>query len=580
MMPYPPITTMVWKSLLPHERKKLFGIWVVIMVQMVVETFSLGLIIPVVGLLTRDSYADSIPFVAQYFRGLTQSQVLIISMASMSVIYVAKSFFIFWATKLQQNFSTSVAVRIAQTTFLKYLRQPYEFHLERNSATLIANVDNARSIVSGGLDPILLLLTDGIVSLGLFALLVYVEPVGTIFVITLFGFFGLLIRSITKGPISRWGELRKFHSREVFRHMQQGLGAVKEIKIMGREQQFLDAHQKHLELRMEMDRRYTTMQSIPRLSFESLAMVGLGVVVVVMVASSKPLTDIMPTLGLFAATAFRVIPSIGRMLASIQTISYSTPIAATIFRDVGLAEEYVESVKVDRNFHSYLEFRRVNFGYAGSKHSVLKEVSFFINRGEAVGIVGSSGAGKSTLIDIVLGLLTPTSGKVFVDGQDMTVCRRWWQDQIGYVPQDIYLIDDTLRNNIAFGVPEFEIDEVAVQQAVDAAQLNAFVDSLPAGLGTVVGERGVRLSGGQCQRIGIARALYHNPSVLVLDEATSALDSETEAGVIEAVRKLFGEKTVLIIAHRTSTVAHCDRIFRFHDGELVDSGDPSKMLNE
>lgn len=580
MMPYPPITTMVWKSLLPHERKKLFGIWVVIMVQMVVETFSLGLIIPVVGLLTRDSYADSIPFVAQFFRGLTQSQVLIISMASMSVIYVAKSFFVFWATKLQQNFSTSVAVRIAQTTFLKYLRQPYEFHLERNSATLIANVDNARSIVSGGLDPILLLLTDGIVSLGLFTLLVYVEPVGTILVITLFGVFGLLIRSITKGPISRWGELRKFHSREVFRHMQQGLGAVKEIKIMGREQQFLDAHQKHLELRMEMDRRYTTMQSIPRLSFESLAMVGLGAVVVVMVASSKPLTDIMPTLGLFAATAFRVIPSIGRMLASIQTISYSTPIAATIFRDVGLAEEYVESVREDRNFQSYLEFRRVNFGYAGSKFSVLKEVSFFINRGEAVGIVGSSGAGKSTLIDIVLGLLTPTSGKVFVDGQDMTVCRRWWQDQIGYVPQDIYLIDDTLRNNIAFGVPEIEIDEVAVQQAVDAAQLNAFVDSLPAGLGTVVGERGVRLSGGQCQRIGIARALYHNPSVLVLDEATSALDSETEAGVMEAVRKLFGEKTVLIIAHRTSTVAHCDRIFRFHDGELVDSGDPSKMLNE
>lgn len=580
MMPYPPITTMVWKSLLPHERKKLFGIWVVIMVQMVVETFSLGLIIPVVGLLTRDSYADSIPFVAQYFRGLTQSQVLVISMASMSVIYVAKSFFVFWATKLQQNFSTSVAVRIAQTTFLKYLRQPYEFHLERNSATLIANVDNARSIVSGGLDPILLLLTDGIVSLGLFTLLVYVEPVGTILVITLFGVFGLLIRSITKGPISRWGELRKFHSREVFRHMQQGLGAVKEIKIMGREQQFLDAHQKHLELRMEMDRRYTTMQSIPRLSFESLAMVGLGAVVVVMVASSKPLTDIMPTLGLFAATAFRVIPSIGRMLASIQTISYSTPIAATIFRDVGLAEEYVESVREDRNFQSYLEFRRVNFGYAGSKFSVLKEVSFFINRGEAVGIVGSSGAGKSTLIDIVLGLLTPTSGKVFVDGQDMTVCRRWWQDQIGYVPQDIYLIDDTLRNNIAFGIPEIEIDEVAVQQAVDAAQLNVFVDSLPAGLGTVVGERGVRLSGGQCQRIGIARALYHNPSVLVLDEATSALDSETEAGVMEAVRKLFGEKTVLIIAHRTSTVAHCDRIFRFHDGELVDSGDPSKMLNE
>ena len=571
---------MVWQSLLPRERKKLFWIWVVIMVQMVVETFSLGLIIPVVGLLTQDSYLVSVPFVAQYLRDFTQSQVLVVSMMFMSALFVSKSFFVFWATKFQQRFTTSVSSRIAQTTFLKYLRQPYEFHLERNSATLIANVDNARSIVSGGLDPMLLLLTDGIVSLGLFALLIYVEPVGTILVVALFSVSSLVIRTITKGPIARWGELRKFHSREVFRHMQQGLGAVKEIKVMGREHQFLDAHERHLRLRMEMDRRFTTMQSIPRLSFEALAMIGLCVLVVVMVASNKPVSAVMPTLGLFAVTAFRVIPSVSRMLASIQTINYTTPIAATIFRDAGLREDFDEAVKTNRQFSFAISFEHVTFRYTGSQRSVLNDVSFVINRGDAVGIIGSSGSGKSTLINIVLGLLAPSSGRMLVDGEDITVCRRWWQNQIGYVPQDIYLIDDTLRKNIAFGISDDEIDEIALQRAVADAQLDMFIASLPAGLETVVGERGVRLSGGQCQRIGIARALYNNPLVLILDEATSALDSETEAGVMQAVRGLFGKKTVLIIAHRTSTVAYCDRIFSLNDGELVGIGNPTEMLTE
>ena len=580
MTSYPPITTMVWQSLLPRERKKLFWIWVVIMVQMVVETFSLGLIIPVVGLLTQDSYLVSVPFVAQYLRDFTQSQVLVVSMMFMSALFVSKSFFVFWATKFQQRFTTSVSSRIAQTTFLKYLRQPYEFHLERNSATLIANVDNARSIVSGGLDPMLLLLTDGIVSLGLFALLIYVEPVGTILVVALFSVSSLVIRTITKGPIARWGELRKFHSREVFRHMQQGLGAVKEIKVMGREHQFLDAHERHLRLRMEMDRRFTTMQSIPRLSFEALAMIGLCVLVVVMVASNKPVSAVMPTLGLFAVTAFRVIPSVSRMLASIQTINYTTPIAATIFRDAGLREDFDEAVKTNRQFSFAISFEHVTFRYTGSQRSVLNDVSFVINRGDAVGIIGSSGSGKSTLINIVLGLLAPSSGRMLVDGEDITVCRRWWQNQIGYVPQDIYLIDDTLRKNIAFGISDDEIDEIALQRAVADAQLDMFIASLPAGLETVVGERGVRLSGGQCQRIGIARALYNNPLVLILDEATSALDSETEAGVMQAVRGLFGKKTVLIIAHRTSTVAYCDRIFSLNDGELVGIGNPTEMLTE
>jgi len=572
------ITSMVWRTLTAGERRRLLGIWTLILLQMLLETFSLGLIIPMVGLLTRENYLESIPFGERYLWTFSQGQVLVLGMGFVIVIYVLKSVFVYWAALVQQKFTNSVSVRVSQETFSKYLLQPYEFHLERNSATLISNVDNAKAIISGGLVPILVLLTDGLVSFGLFALLLYVEPVGTIGVIVLFAVAGTSIRLVTRDRIGRWGEMRKFHGRQIFRHLQQGLGGAKEIKVLGRESQFLRSHGEHLTLLMDVDRRYMMMQMLPRLSFEALTMVGLGALVFIMVGSGTALSKVLPTLGLFAATAFRVMPSIGRILASIQTISYTKPIASTVFRDLFLADERQEESPRHGEFGDAIEFRRVTFGYKDAHRSALSEVSFRISRGEAVGIIGTSGAGKSTLVDVLLGLLSPRSGTVLVDGNDIATCRRWWQDQVGYVPQTIYLTDDSLLNNIAFGLPPELIDVGAVRRALTAAQLDEFVGSLPEGLETIVGERGVRLSGGQRQRIGIARALYHDPAVLVLDEATSALDSETEAGVMEAVRELLGKKTVIIVAHRTSTVAYCSRILRFEDGELVAQGSPEELL--
>jgi ABC-type multidrug transport system fused ATPase/permease subunit len=305
---------------------------------------------------------------------------------------------------------------------------------------------------------------------------------------------------------------------------------------------------------------------------EIITIVGLCLLVVSMVVRDRPLSDIVPILGLFAAAAFRVMPSINRLLMATQTLNFNRSIIASVYRDFLLDSPEVNGAQRVEPFAKQLELKDVSFKYPTAATPSLQNVSLVVRRGEAVGFVGPSGAGKSTLVDVILGLFAPTSGVVSVDGSDVQQNLRNWQNQIGYVPQAIYLTDDTLRRNVAFGLNDENIDDDLVREAIHLAQLQEFVANLPDGIQTVVGERGVRLSGGQRQRIGIARALYHKPSVLVLDEATSSLDTPTEHGVMEAVQALQGSKTVIIVAHRLSTVEYCDRLYRIEDSRITEEG--------
>ena len=297
------------------------------------------------------------------------------------------------------------------------------------------------------------------------------------------------------------------------------------------------------------------------------------------VLSGQELTGILPVLGLFGAAAFRLLPAVNRSIMSAQTINLNRPLVDVVAADLGLIISTATTKSDQSHLASSISVKDLSFSYENASAQALTGVSVEIFRGEAVGLVGSSGSGKSTLVDVLLGLLKPTTGRVFVDGTDIHNNLRWWQDQIGYVPQSIFLTDDTLRRNVAFGLPKDEIDEVAIEAAIRSAQLEDFVASLPDGLDTIVGERGVRLSGGQRQRIGIARALYNNPDVLVLDEATSSLDTETEHGVMQAVQALQGEKTVIIVAHRLSTVEYCDRLYRLENARIVDEGTFSEVTS-
>ena len=409
-------------------------------------------------------------------------------------------------------------------------------------------------------------------------MLLVVEPVGAVVVVSVLGLAGGGFLSVTRGHSARWGQA--LHQNEGLRLQvaQEAFGGIKDILLMGRAQVFMSQFERHNVLSARAIERNSTMLALPRLSLELLAVVGLAGLVLVMLGMGRPIDALLPALGLFAAAAFRLIPSINRILASIQLVRFSRPMIDTLYEEMRLLgtppSETVPAPPNPLPFTRELVLDGISFSYSNSERSALDGISLSIPQGASVGFVGGSGAGKSTLVDVILGLLKPTCGILMADGVDLQVKSnlRAWQDDIGYVPQSIYLSDDTLRRNIAFGVDDAEVDDEAVWSAIRAAQLEELVGELPLGLNTVVGERGVRLSGGQRQRIGIARALYHDPAILVLDEATSSLDTATERSVMEAVRALGGDKTVLIIAHRLSTVEHCDPVFRLERGRIVDSG--------
>jgi ABC-type multidrug transport system fused ATPase/permease subunit len=565
----PRIALIVWRVLTSVERRKLISIWFLILVGMVIETLSLGLILPLIGLLTNSDYQSKYPEVFDFLGNPSDKTLLVAGSLVLVAIYAVKNIFLYFSASVQRKFINNSSARISQMVFKSYLAQPYEFHLTRNSATLIRNAENANSVITGGLDPFLVLLTDGLVAVGLFVLLMLVEPVGTLCVLVVFGGAAIGFQALTRKRITEWGRLRKTHMKMVLKHLQQGLGGVKEIKVLGRENEFFIEHEHHLVKSMEINRKYALIQLLPRLWLEVLAIIGLAILVAVMAGTRDDISSFLPTLGLFAATAFRILPSIGRIMASFQTIAYSSPLIRTVDEDLKISVVADVTQNEELVFKREIKFENVSFSYASAHRPSLQNVSLSILLGEAVGIVGPSGAGKSTLVDIFLGLLSPSEGVVSVDGEDISTGRRSWQDQVGYVPQSIYLVDDSLIRNIALGIPHDLIDHNAVLRALRAAQLEEFVSTLPLGLETIVGERGVRLSGGQRQRIGIARALYSNPQVLVLDEATSSLDTETERGVMDAVKALQGEKTVVIVAHRLSTVSYCSKIFNIENARLV-----------
>jgi ABC-type multidrug transport system fused ATPase/permease subunit len=312
---------------------------------------------------------------------------------------------------------------------------------------------------------------------------------------------------------------------------------------------------------------------------ELLAVVALCLLTAVMLWQGKPLQSFVPSLGLFATAAFRLLPSVNRLAVSLQQIRWAKTLTDCLHDELALPiVEPAEGRGAALPFRTAIELDHVSFCYPGCEKPAIADITLSIPHGSSVGIVGGSGAGKSTLVDVILGLLPPTEGRVSVDGENIHENVRAWQNLVGYVPQNIYLSDDTIRRNIAFGLDDEFVDDDAISRTLRAAQLESFIATLSLGLETPIGERGVRLSGGQRQRIGIARALYYDPVVLVLDEATSALDMDTEREVMNAVESLHGQKTIVIVAHRMSTVAHCDIVFRIENGRLVWSGTLSDVL--
>lgn len=577
-----PTSRKIWGLLGDAERSSAIMLLSLMFIGMLLETLGVGLVIPTLALLTQPGFLNNHPTLQPVLRFLgdpNQYTLVIYGMLVLVGVYLIKTLFLAYLVWRQAIFAFGVQVNLSQRLFTVYLRQPYTFHLQRNSAQLMRNLTDEVGMFTSAISQAMNLLTELLVLLGLCTLLLVVEPLGALIVVSVLGTAAWGFHRLTRRRITRWGEARQLHDGLRIQHLQQGLGGAKDVKLLGREADFLEQYRMHNAQSARVGQLQATLQQLPRLWLELLAVSGLAILVVSMLAQGRALEAVLPTLGLFAAAAFRLMPSVNRVLGAVQSLRYGLAMIDTLYAEFKLAAPEAGGARTSIvPFRAVLELNNITYAYPSASVTALKEISLTICHGESVGLVGSSGSGKSTLVDILLGLLTPDCGEVRLDGENIQQNLRNWQDQIGYVPQTIFLTDDTLARNVAFGLPNSQIDEDAVWRAIRAAQLEDFVHSLPMKLETVVGERGIRLSGGQRQRIGIARALYHDPAVLVLDEATSSLDTATERDVMQAVRALHGRKTILIIAHRLSTVEHCDRLYRLEMGQVVEEGSPETML--
>jgi ATP-binding cassette, subfamily B, bacterial PglK len=501
---------------------------------------------------------------------------------AVGIFFIAKGGFLLFQIHNQEKTAFTTTDWVVTTLMRGYMHAPYSFHFQRNSAQLIRALEfSGDDAIRGGLQSAATVISEAFIVLGLISVLLVSEPLISAVTALFLGGLMLVTYRSTRRIFSEVGNKVLSSGVQVVQAVQQGLGAVKEVKVLGREDHFADVFAALRHERSHNQRVAAVVGQMPRLATETLMVVAMILIVALVVMGGGDRAAVLPTLGLFGYAGFRLQPSLNRLVLYLNSIVRTGASVDLLIRDwpvVHAAANRPLTHPAPLPFTDRLTLENIQYAYPAGDRLVLDGISLTIERGRSIGIVGSTGAGKSTLIDIILGLLPPTSGRVLVDGVDIAADPRAWQRRIGYVPQTIYLTDDTLRRNIAFGLADAEIDETQLREALEMAQLAEFMDSLPQGLDTRVGERGLNLSGGQRQRVGIARALYHRPELLIFDEATSALDGETEREVSRAIDRLAGQMSLILIAHRLSTLHHCDQLFMVKQGRIAAQGTFQELI--
>lgn len=521
--------------------------------------------------------------VSTLFGDTERTTVLVGVAIAIGVFFVVRSVVQTGVTYAQYRVAHNTGARLANRLSAGYLAMPYAFHLRRDTADLIRNTNAAAgSVVRQAFLPMIKVSADAILTLGLLAVMVAVSPVATALAIVLIGLAAVLLLTVIQPRLKRIGRTAHEMHRQTLKTLQQSLHGIRDIKVLGRERFFAGEHARSRLTLARTEYLKGTATSLPNHVME-LALMGFIVLFfLVALASGAASDEILSVLGLFAYAGLRLQPSLNRVIGGLNQLKYASAAVDEVHADVQLVDGISprSSEATPWSFERALEFDDVSFRYEGTDQLALRGVDLTIRPGETIGICGPTGSGKTTLVDLMTGLLEPTSGRVMVDGRDLREDPRRWQANLGVVPQMVFLIDDTLRRNIALGTDDASIDDASIDEAVRLAQLDEFVERSPQGLDTVVGERGVRVSGGQRQRIAIARALYQHAEVLIFDEGTSALDNTTEAQLMSALEALRGDYTIVLVAHRLSTVRNCDRIIFVENGRVAGLDTYDRLVSE
>lgn len=557
------------------DKIKIVLLTIIILIGSLLELLAISLFSPFIdGIVDQNTMMEStiMVYIYHFFSFKKYEYFLALLAVSIIAVYVIKNVYII----IEKNTIYKFAYRIQRTISTKllksYMEEPYTFHLNKNIAVLQRSMQEDTDQFAKAILHFMEMAAEACVCIVLGVYLFIVSKSITVVIVGLLLVCLGIFSYINKKYSRKWGEQGQEYKAKIYQWMNQSLSGIKDIKILDRSETFIKNYDNYMKKYVRVLRLNRLIGIMPKYIIEMVCMTGLlSAVLVKMFFGQKELSEFVPQLAIFAVAAFRLLPSVGRINEHLSAVIFATPSIDLIYHDLKEIEDlHVEEIVKDEDWHfkKEIEVKRVTYAYPEGEGNVIENACFHIRKGETVAFVGSSGAGKSTIVDILLGLLPPQQGKILVDGMDVYKNLRTWQKEIGYIPQTIYLSDDSIRNNVAFGIEEENIDEQAVIAALKQAQLYDFVDTLPEGLDTCVGDRGIRLSGGQRQRIGIARALYHKPEILVLDEATSALDNDTEAAVMEAIDSLKGQKTIIIIAHRLTTIKNADTVYEVKDGKV------------
>lgn len=564
---------------LPRQRRQMMLLSLGLVLAALLEMVGLGSIPAFVNLLIDpDRVLGLLPAgIGAWLGSAEQTSVVLAGAGTLVALFLIKNLYLAALIFATEHIVRNATVTVSTRLFRAYLFSPFTFHLQRNPAQLIRNTTVEAGQAVNLVSTAMKMLREMLMLFVVFALLLLMDPLVSLLVFLLLGTASMAFYHAVRNALGERGRLAQGHRAAQVKAVNQGLGAIKDAKILGREGAMLATFSREISGIHHHEQYSSVVRQMPRLFLEVLAITAVLVVTAAFVLFGRPVDEMLPVLALLAVAVVRMVPAFNGIATALAAIRYQRPSLELVCDELATLEPALDKrhgqpATDAAPLREAIRVEHVDYVYPGGRAKALDDIDLTIRAGEAVALIGASGAGKSTLVDVMLGLLQPTAGRVTIDGRDLRDDPTAWQRQIGYIPQDIYLLDDTVRRNIAFGLDDGEIDEAAVLAALRAAQLDRFLATLPEGLDTVIGNRGIRLSGGQRQRVGIARALYHNPSVLVMDEATSALDSETERDVIAAINGLRSDHTLIMIAHRLSTVSGCDRLYQMEGGKIVETG--------